>query len=349
MAELMPLNATMEDTCEFTDDEITSEPLTEGIYSVGVCCFIRDAQHFVVSSDHIAEKLVRSSATLVVVAVALFMQFYLCYSTKTLITPDLVNAARDIYSKYEEVMYTDYEHDKKYLTKTVNGRFRGTPGEGHFFPKNFALLDADEKDLACRIPLSQPKFFFIVLMIWSLTCIADIRKATNLILRVNWAVPTISTMAKSLKPRPDDGDAAQQIVGLTCSFKIFLTCFLLIPRLLMACFLLWLGSRFLIASEAFGDLLLNAVALEFILLLRETLYFAIVPHRVQEETTLTFLPHLNRMSAEGTCAHVGMFTLLLVSAAWALFYMVWLQAVLPDYRWDVRAVCADFLAKELMA
>jgi len=42
----------------------------------------------------------------------------------------------------------------------------------------------------------------------------------------------------------------------------------LLPRLLMSGVLLWLGCRWLLATPNFADLVLNAVALEFILTLK---------------------------------------------------------------------------------
>jgi len=39
----------------------------------------------------------------------------------------------------------------------------------------------------------------------------------------------------------------------------------LVPRTIITCLLLWLGCRWLLATNNFADLVLNAVALEFIL------------------------------------------------------------------------------------
>ena len=45
--------------------------------------------------------------------------------------------------------------------------------------------------------------------------------------------------------------------------KAIITFLVLLPRFGIACYLLWLGCRWLTATNNFADLILNAVALEF--------------------------------------------------------------------------------------
>merc|ERR1719401_2961347 len=101
----------------------------------------------------------------------------------------------------------------------------------------------------------------------------------------------------------------------------------------MTAVLLWLGCRWLAATPNFSDILLNAVALEFILLLKELLYNSMVPARSRRETANTLiLPVENRSPPSlwvlGKSSIWGM-----VSVAWVLIYIRYLQAVLPQYNW----------------
>merc|ERR1719210_3289557 len=79
----------------------------------------------------------------------------------------------------------------------------------------------------------------------------------------------------------EDGEPGGPFVvtGLTKSVKATLTICVLLPRLCITCFLLWVGCRWLLATNNFDDLILNSVALEFILCLKDVLFVAMVPRR----------------------------------------------------------------------
>merc|ERR1712188_183649 len=106
----------------------------------------------------------------------------------------------------------------------------------------------------------------------------------------------------------------------------------------MCFFLFWLGSRWLLATAGFGDLLLNALALEFILNLAEILYNALAPFQQKLKVQRTLIPQ--RQSSGIIASFVWVF-----SAVYTLAYMVYFQGVLPDYKWDVRSVCQSLLAE----
>merc|ERR1719352_770167 len=85
-----------------------------------------------------------------------------------------------------------------------------------------------------------------------------------------------------------------EVVGLTVAMKVALLGFVQCPRIIMNSFLLWLGARWLTATLGFGDLLLNALALEFILNLAGLLYQAMVPHNGKVMTQRTYIKHIHR-------------------------------------------------------
>merc|ERR1719159_2386336 len=94
---------------------------------------------------------------------------------KRLVTSMSTHEARDTYDQFERAMYGNATGA---LTKTVNGYSRGV--DGHFVAANFATLSDDLKDSACQMPLSQPTFFIGILLIWTLVCVADMRRTVNL-------------------------------------------------------------------------------------------------------------------------------------------------------------------------
>merc|ERR1719149_509882 len=141
--------------------------------------------------------------------------------------------------------------------------------------------------------------------------------------------------------RNANGD--DEVVGLSLPMKAALLLFVQFPRMIMNAFLLWLGARWLTATLGFGDLLLNALALEFILNLSGLLYDAMVPYNGKLLVQRTMVPHLHKKEMGTCCNMFGMFLVGLAGAVFCFVYMVYLQAVLPYYRWDVREICKTYL------
>merc|ERR1719223_302586 len=107
-----------------------------------------------------------------------------------------------------------------------------------------------------------------------------------------------------------------------------------VPRLIMTSVLLWLGCRWLIATVGFGDLLLNCVALEFILNLADLLYNVLVPYSGKILVRSTYLPHLHAHEHE-TCGNMfGMLSCGVLAGVLVFLYMYHLQMVLPEYQWE---------------
>merc|ERR1719217_1496117 len=77
-----------------------------------------------------------------------------------------------------------------------------------------------------------------------------------------------------IKIREDDSEV---IVRLVLSVRWGLYLFLILPKLIISVSLLLLGSMWLTATEDFADLILNAVALEFIILVDEVIFDAMFP------------------------------------------------------------------------
>merc|ERR1719324_47455 len=90
--------------------------------------------------------------------------------------------------------------------------------------------------------------------------------------------------------------------------------FLVLLRCVIACVLLFLGCRWLLATNRFADLILNAVALEFILLLKETTYLLLVPKRNQLELGTTTIDPAEKKLKPDCYALLNTFALALVAA-----------------------------------
>merc|ERR1740117_1391056 len=85
------------------------------------------------------------------------------------------------------------------------------------------------------------------------------------------------------------------IYQLTAKTKCLFLFTIIVPRGLILSCLLWLGCRWLVATNNFQDLLLNGLALEFILELSTLIYEAMAPTRGRYDLNNTkLLPPLQK-------------------------------------------------------
>merc|ERR1712079_707775 len=98
----------------------------------------------------------------------------------------------------------------------------------------------------------------------------------------------------------------------------------------------------------FGELVLNAVALEFVLVIRNLIYEAAVSERSKLDPSRTKIVSEEKTHRANLQSFTKDILWFLVAILWVLLYMgipnviLGWQMVLPNYKWDVRAVCEDW-------
>jgi len=308
------------------------ENLDEDVYGAGISALVRDSHSLVVGKGDLALRLSRLASSCLMMVFVLSLQIWLISQMQTLVCGRAVSEIRKIYGRYEFIMYGA---DMNHIYLTPNGFPRGLD-QKYFDLANFNLLTIDEQDLACAIPFSQPQLLLPILFIWTLSIVADLRRCGDLFIRLILATPTISSMEHAV----EEGDGeTHTIVGLTKTVKAAIAVICIIPRWIIDVYILWLGCRWLAATPSFGDLLLNAVALEFIVLLKDALYTGIMPDRTKRATQNTLVQPWQKTEPANYRVFLAAFLLMAVTLAWVLFYVYHFQAVLPDYKWDVAAAC----------
>jgi len=319
--------------------------LDEDTFGMSVCSITRDS-YFLAEQGFSGNRVLRLATSLFLVCLTIIVQIWLLHQVKAFVCARAVHDIRIDYDKFELAIY-----GVENCTTTVNGKHRGMPDRVpplDVMQARLATLASGEQDNVCRIPLSQPYFFGLILTIWTLTCVFELRKAFHLQQTI-LMLPRIDSMAYAIKDDDDDSDDLGKVIsGMTLFLKVALTLLTFVPRVGVCLYLLYVGCRWLLATNNFGDLILNAVALEFILCLKETIYNALMPYRNQFDLGVTkimpYPKHLHSSSWNFTST-VG---LLLVSVAWVVVYMgsphhTGLQQVLPGYNWDVHTVCEQFI------
>lgn len=320
--------------------EYPNEDMDEDMFGMTKCSLVRDF-YFIEKHNRGYHRYVRLGSTLSLLLLCLSIQVFLLRKVKQFVSAKLVHDIRISYDVFEEHMYTEH-----YLSK--NGNHRGVAGT--FQEDRFMTLDEQAQTNACRIPLSQPDFFFFVLFLWTLTCTRELQKCFHDLQTFICNTERCTTMLDAFdrEKMEDGGDFV--ITRLTMKVKALLALLIIIPRGAITCYLLWLGCRWLLATNEFQELLINAVALEFVLTLKETMYMTLVPKRSQIDLDSTKkLPPIKTAGSHWT-SFTSSIIWGVLAALWVTLYMGvphvfnGLQQVLPDYKWDVHEVCKPWIA-----
>jgi hypothetical protein len=312
-------------------------PCEDDVFMMSVALISRDWQALAKGVANPGLPLYRMAFSVVLLVTTITMQMMLLWGTKAFVTPQAVASIRDSYDKYEQHMYSNHTR-----VLEATGKHRGLPG--YFNASLFDQLEDETKGEVCQIPFSQLNFLALILVIWTVTCVSQIASCFQLGYGLLVALPTISSMADSMvhenvgKPR-----RKRTIVGLTSAAKLSILVLILIPWLGCTAYLTWLGCRWLAATNCFGDLVANGMALEFILQFKTLFYYAVASERTKRDVACTrYAPPAKKENI----SFLSYFNSVLwgfVSVAWVYLYIFHFQQVLPEYQWDVHAPCTPYL------
>jgi hypothetical protein len=305
-----------------TDDEDIQkpewEPVDTDIYGAGICTIVKDSYYLEMSTEHPFTRTARVVLSFLLLAFMICLQLFLVQQVMQLVTSRAVFDIRDAYADFEKVMYEP---------------------SGAFNESNFEKVTNEQKDTICAIPFSQPLFFGAVLLIWSMSVMADLRRVFHIFCQIVLGFDTVSKAELMIKL--DKDGLPFGIIAATKIVKLYVA-ILMISRAIVDCALLWLGSRWLAATPDFGELLMNAVALEFLLFLKDLFFRVVVSKRIQVETENLRVKakkiHFTPDQFKNPC-------FLVVGFGWAFCYMYYFQQVLPNYKWDVHDLCVEYLAR----
>lgn len=261
--------------------------------------------------------------------------------TKSIITPIAVRELRMSYGSYEYIMYDNHTR----LTR--HGHHLGI--EGFYNISNYKKVGSEAMHEICTCPLSQPLFLAAILMVWTVTCFAYMRQTISFTIRLLKLGTTHSMKGKGVLKADRDGARQKTgkhvVVRVTTCTKVFMVVVVQLPVLCMSIFLLWIGCRWLVATLGFGEVLLNAVALEFVLNLHEIFYKAIVPYTMQTSLGSMLLPQGSTRSEKPNWWNMmSAFGIFILAVLWVVLYIKF-QQVLPDYNWDIAPACKLFMAE----
>jgi hypothetical protein len=309
----------------------------EDIYMMAVALLANDSHTLAKGTSHLGLPIARMLYAVVLFGVTVFIQIGLVVCTKLYVTPQQVASIRDSYDAFEIHMYSE---NTRVLPET--GKHRGLAG--HYDVSNFDSFD--RKGEVCQIPFSQMKFLVLILLVWTITCVAQISRCMTLGHNLLIALPTISSMADAIELGKNNIRRRKTLVGLTMLAKFVMIVAVFLPWLLTTCFLLYLGCRWLAATNDFSNLLCNGMALEFILQFKSLMYYAVTTERTKRDVGLIMITPPAKYESASVCAYYNAVLWGVVSVIWVYLYIFHLQSVLPEYQWDVHEPCSSYLAAQ---
>jgi hypothetical protein len=292
--------------------------IEEDIYGMCITSLVIDLQRLAKGSQTPTLRFGRIILTCGLLVGVIALQAWLLYCVRKYVSAVAVKEIRSSYSAYEAIMHP-------------NGM------DQPFDAAKFTQLGPEIKDLICQIPFSQPYFFMTILGLWTVSILSELKDV--------WFMGRCTVgleTAPGYTHMTEMFEEGQVIMRLPRPLKAFIFCLVLVPRVVIALILLWLGCRWLSATPNFSDLILNAVALVFIAELRTLMFDRLTPARGKRDLRQTKFLAMET-DTPTFCNLLGAYGWLVFVFVFVVIYVYELQQVLPNYRWDVQAVCEEYI------
>jgi len=205
-------------------------------------------------------------------------------------------------------------------------------------------FDSAARDDLCSAVLTKPFFLGIVLFLWVGRMMGEFKTCVRLFENVN-SLATVPSEAFSYQCVVErEGD--HQIIGMKCGTRFLIHVLVVIPKFCICIILTIIGLQWLTATESFAGLILNALALGFIVDIDENILNFFLPKRCTAnlEKTKFAYPSKGTLSEDERLSemvqdYIRNIGFLLGSMAIAFMYVESFQQVLPYFSHDIAEHC----------
>jgi len=302
-----------------------------------VSCDVWGALIFVVVSDlpdwrsgrMLFEGKVRMGYVFFVFIANLVMQgALLVFIAKLLLMPSLLSA-QDVYEAFHRESFNDSVLDKD----------------------RFDLMSSNEKANLCGLALSQVMFVRVIIFLWVTNNVGELRDTgTKMLGAINLPYLPQGLDTRLMKRDLEASDVENNIICLNMKGKVGLCVLVFLPKFVISLFLMLTGCVWLMAAQNIGDLILNSLALAFVVKVDESLAQVFFPeHFLDMVKDLAFvLPRpagdddkdlaMQRRACEFFYCAVTLFMTIA-----AVEVMIVFQPVIPNYALDVKGACRDYM------
>jgi hypothetical protein len=195
---------------------------------------------------------------------------------------DRVDGCRDTYDKCLRIFGEIYRSYTKFLEQSCGDKSSVWMADEELIVSRYSRADQyDPKSNKNAIPtLAYESFLFLVLVIWWLIVIAEMRVC------LAWWFVIASIPSEDGTVVKDDGEnICIESIGFIS--KIVVELMVLLPRTIIILLLAWIGTDFLIMADNYSDLILNSVALSFVSEVDDMLFCALTSQKTKQRLERT--------------------------------------------------------------
>jgi len=239
--------------------------IDEDVYGVAIFSIIHDGTEILSDKnrDHVSlpVNVFRMVFSIVMLLTNFVLQVLMLVLAYQRVVAPSVHKVQSVYKQYRENCYE----------------------EGIFRLHRWQDYDEEDKRHLCHMVFGSFWFIYGILFLWWGVMITEVRKNERL-------VRIINNLGRAVNPDEmfvvgAGREGCDLIVRLTPPVRAFLYGILLLPKFVINFVLLVLGTMWLAATDKFEDLILNAVALEFVISIDELLFRAFIPVSVKQAMT----------------------------------------------------------------
>lgn len=261
------------------------------------------------------------------------------YAVMTYITEPSVHTVQSLYRDYHKLCYQS---------------------ENQFDQDGWDAFES--KELLCQLPSTNVPFTYAILCLWVLSVMQEFKKVEQMIRHLR-SVDRVNTLVDMHRISENPGSleaAIGEIViqGFTQHVRLVIYCCIVVPKFFISVYLLLVGLIWLFATPSYAELILNALALAFVISIDELIYETILPLPLKHQMENTRI--IKRAKAQTTVADfqhdhfaavLRSYRNFVLTIAITTSYMFACQrlpflGVLPGYGWDVRKRCQEYYGTE---
>jgi len=200
----------------------------------------------------------------------------------------------------------------------------------------------------CDAVVTKPPFLGCILFLWIGRMLGEF-KSTQRQIREIRALPAAhedANLSHCILERGTEG-ADCEIIALTCPTRLAILLLVMTPKIVVCVLLGVMGCVWLTATTSFADLILNALALEFIIGIDENILDFFLPARTKARLGSTKLAYakqevtpekLEQDIVADSLRNIGYLVLCVLMTIVFVMY----QQVLPFFSFDIHEHCGDW-------
>mmetsp|Transcript_53564 Transcript_53564/g.114467 ORF Transcript_53564/g.114467 Transcript_53564/m.114467 type:complete len:399 (+) Transcript_53564:37-1233(+) len=207
-------------------------------------------------------------------------------------------------------------------------------------------MPEERKDELCSLVLSSFWFLYLILALWWMTMLKEFRKTMQ-----TWRKISHMPHTNSYEDQVEQDGDVQYVKRMVPEVKWLLFFIMILPKQMISVGLLFIGTWWLGVTDSMSELILNALALAFVIDTDELIFDALFPESMTEELSKVKLWRTSRKTLElqrwAAYRRSAFYWLLVLLGVYV--YLVVLQRLpfigpMPGYMNDIH--CESYWSKE---